>query len=110
MTDWQRLAPLAEVPLGAIRAFEFAADTVAVAHTAEGVFAISDTCSHAEVSLAEGELRGCLVECWMHGSAFDLRTGIPQGPPAITPVLTYPVRLVGAGDETMIEIQIGGEK
>jgi 3-phenylpropionate/trans-cinnamate dioxygenase ferredoxin subunit len=35
------------------------------------------------------------VECWLHGSCFDLRTGRPTGPPATLPVPTYPVKIDG---------------
>jgi 3-phenylpropionate/trans-cinnamate dioxygenase ferredoxin subunit len=69
---------------------------VAVIRSDDGDFyAIGEECSHGEVSLAEGEVKGCLVECWAHGSRFDARTGEPQEFPAITPVPTYPVRVDG---------------
>jgi len=58
------------------------------------VYAIDDTCTHDEVSLSEGEIDGCTIECWAHGSRFDLHTGAPSGPPAITPVNTYPTSVV----------------
>ena len=60
-----------------------------------GLHAINDTCSHAMVSLSEGEVDGCTIECWLHGSRFDLRTGEPTGLPAITPVDVYPITLDG---------------
>ena len=44
------------------------------------VFAMHDVCSHAEVPLSEGEVEDGTVECWLHGSRFDLRTGKPTGP------------------------------
>ncbi len=47
------------------------------------------------MSLAEGEVDGCTLECWLHGSRFDLRTGQPSGPPAVTAVATYPVSVEG---------------
>ena len=51
-------------------------DDVAVFHAEDGAFyAIDDTCTHANVSLAEGEIEGDRIECWLHGSRFDLRTG-----------------------------------
>jgi 3-phenylpropionate/trans-cinnamate dioxygenase ferredoxin subunit len=28
------------------------------------IHAIGDTCSHADISLSEGEVEGCLIECW----------------------------------------------
>lgn len=69
---------------------------VAVFHAEDGEFyAIDDLCTHGEVSLSEGEVAGCFVECWAHGSRFDLRTGEPDELPAITPVNTYPVRIDG---------------
>ena len=49
------------------------------------------------VKLPEGEVDGCTLECWLHGSRFDLRTGKPLGPPATQPVRTYPVS-VADGD------------
>lgn len=72
---------------------------IAVVRTSEGVFAIGDRCSHADVALSEGEVDGCTVECWLHGSAFDLRTGVPLSLPAIVPVPTFAVRIDG-DDET----------
>ena len=56
-------------------------DVALVRHDNE-VFAIEDECSHAAVALSEGDVDDCTIECWMHGSRFDLRTGKPSGPPA----------------------------
>lgn len=89
--------PAAELPLGKVVRVELDGEPIAVAHTAEGVFAIGDTCTHAEVSLSEGDLVGCTLECWMHGAAFDLRSGAALTPPATTPVPTFNVRLSGSG-------------
>ncbi len=57
------------------------------------VFAVQDVCSHANVPLSEGEVEDCTVECWLHGSRFDLRTGKPTGLPATEPVATFPVEV-----------------
>ena len=70
-----------------------AGTTIAVVRTEGQVFAINDTCSHGQVSLAEGEVEGCLLECWLHGSQFDLRNGQPVSLPAIDPVPVYPVKV-----------------
>jgi 3-phenylpropionate/trans-cinnamate dioxygenase ferredoxin subunit len=70
---------------------------VAVALAGGEVFALHDVCSHEEVPLSEGEIYDHTVECWLHGSCFDLRTGEPTGPPATRPVATYPVK-VADGD------------
>ena len=74
------MCSLQDVPeLGALRV-EVSGPTgevsVAVVRDADGgLHAISDTCSHQAVSLSEGDVEGCEIECWLHGSSFDLRTG-----------------------------------
>jgi 3-phenylpropionate/trans-cinnamate dioxygenase ferredoxin component len=68
---------------------------VAIARDGEELFAVEDICSHAAVALSEGEVEGCTVECWLHGSRFDLRTGKPTGLPATEPVATFPVEVRG---------------
>ena len=68
---------------------------IAVAHDGDEFFAVEDICSHAAVALSEGEVEGCTVECWLHGSRFDLRTGKPTGLPATEPVATFPVEVRG---------------
>jgi len=76
---------------------------IAVFRSDDGDFyAIDDLCTHGEVSLSEGEVTGCFVECWAHGSRFDLRTGEPDELPAITPVNTYPVRV--DGERVLIDV------
>jgi len=62
---------------------------VAVVKVGEEVFAIEDVCSHADVPLSEGEVEDCTIECALHGSRFDLRTGKPTGPPATRPVPVF---------------------
>ena len=66
---------------------------VAIARHGEEFFAVQDLCSHAAVALSEGEVDDCTVECWLHGSRFDLRTGKPTGLPATEPVATFPVEV-----------------
>jgi 3-phenylpropionate/trans-cinnamate dioxygenase ferredoxin subunit len=53
------------------------------------VFAVEDTCSHADASLSEGELNGYRIECWLHGAEFDLRTGEAVVPPAVAPIKRF---------------------
>jgi 3-phenylpropionate/trans-cinnamate dioxygenase ferredoxin subunit len=75
---------------------------VSVVRTADDVYAINDICSHANVSLSEGEVEDCQIECWLHGSSFDLRTGKPSGLPATRPVPVYPVKIVG--DDVLVSV------
>ena len=69
---------------------------VAVVRDDEGdLHAISDSCSHGQVSLSDGEIDGVTIECWLHGSTFDLRTGEPLCLPATRPVPVYPLTVDG---------------
>lgn len=64
---------------------------IALFRIGDDVYAIGDRCSHAEASLAEGEVFDDAVECPRHGSEFDLHTGAPSSLPATSPVPTYDV-------------------
>ena len=80
-----------DTPLGV----ELEGEPVCLVKTGGEVFAIRDVCSHAEVPLSEGEVYDHTIECWLHGSCFDLRTGAPTGLPATEPVPVYPVKTEG---------------
>lgn len=75
---------------------------VAIARCDGEVFAILDVCSHADVPLSEGEVEDCSIECWLHGSRFDLRTGVPLSLPATVPVPVFAVVLEGEGDTARV--------
>lgn len=76
---------------GAARRFEVGGEAVVVVRLADGLRALGDTCSHDDYSLAEGEVDAdeCTIECWKHGSLFDLDTGAAVTLPATRPVPTY---------------------
>ena len=95
---------LADVPINGSLKVDLDGTAVAIVRTAEGVFAIRDACSHADVLLSEGEVEGCTIECWLHGSQFDLRTGSPLTLPAVVAVPVYEVRLSGEGEDTVVEV------
>jgi 3-phenylpropionate/trans-cinnamate dioxygenase ferredoxin component len=95
VSEFVRACALSDLPDGEALAVELAGEPVALVKTGGEVFAIRDVCSHAEVPLSEGEIDGCTIECWLHGSRFDLRTGKPTGMPATVPVPVYPVKIEG---------------
>jgi 3-phenylpropionate/trans-cinnamate dioxygenase ferredoxin subunit len=68
---------------------------VVIVRDGDEVHALRDECSHASLSLSEGEFTRKGIECWLHGSCFDLRTGQPSSPPATDPVDVYAVRIDG---------------
>ena len=87
------LGPLADLPDGGARRYEIDGVALAVVRIGDDVYAIGDQCSHQDISLSEGEVDpgACTLECWKHGSTFDLRTGKPETLPATRPVPVYAV-------------------
>ena len=83
---------------------------VALARHGDEVLAIEDMCSHASVALSEGDYEisdgDCTVECWLHGSKFDLRTGKPTGLPATEPVATFPVEVRDVDGQPTVWVDI----
>jgi 3-phenylpropionate/trans-cinnamate dioxygenase ferredoxin subunit len=96
--------PLADLANGQAHRVVVGGTAMAVVRLDDDVYALEDRCSHADVALSEGEVEGCTLECWLHGSAFDLRTGRPLTPPASQPVATFATRVVGTGDTAVLEI------
>ncbi|MDO7881949.1 non-heme iron oxygenase ferredoxin subunit [Antiquaquibacter soli] len=70
---------------------------VVVKDSAGDVHAIGDTCTHGDISLAEGFVEDDAIECWAHGSTFSLRTGKPQNLPAYEPVPVFVVNVDADG-------------
>ena len=97
---------LAEVPEDQPLAVTLGRYDVAVARHGDEVFAVENLCSHAAVALSEGDVEDCTVECWLHGSRFDLRTGKPTGLPATEPVATFPVELRDVDGNVTVWIDI----
>ncbi len=88
------VGPLDSLPRGRGVRVTVGDNRIAMFRIEDDVYAIGDRCSHAEASLAEGELWGFTVECPRHGSEFDLRTGEPESLPATEPVPIYDVSVV----------------
>lgn len=87
-----RICPLADLSAGEAIRVDAVSPPIAVFHTDDGqVFAIDDTCTHQDASLADGWLEGCEIECPLHASRFDLRTGEVDAPPAKRGVRTHAV-------------------
>ncbi|HEU5417516.1 MAG TPA: non-heme iron oxygenase ferredoxin subunit [Streptosporangiaceae bacterium] len=95
MNDFVKACALSEVPEEGAIGVTIGDVPVAIVRAEGEIYAIYDVCSHEEVPLSEGEVYDHTVECWLHGSCFDLRSGKPTGPPATQPVPTYPVRIDG---------------
>jgi 3-phenylpropionate/trans-cinnamate dioxygenase ferredoxin subunit len=99
-------SPLAEIPDGGAVAVEIEGIELALVRDGEAVYAVIDECSHAAIPLSEGEVEGNEIECWLHGSRFDLRTGKPVNLPATEPVQTFPTII--EGDTVLVDLSATG--
>ncbi len=99
---FERACAAADVPADGAVGAKVGSLEVAVARDGDTFYALEDLCSHAAVALSEGEVSDCRIECWLHGSEFDLRTGEPSGLPATEPVATFPVEL--RGDDVYVDV------
>ena len=96
------VGPLSELPEDVGRRFDVGDERIAVFRVGDAVYALGDRCSHAEASLAEGEVFDMEVECPRHGAAFDITSGKPLSLPATKPVPTYPVTVTDGEVTVMV--------
>jgi 3-phenylpropionate/trans-cinnamate dioxygenase ferredoxin component len=102
MADQVRLCARQDLESGSARRFDVEGHRIALVRIGDDFYAIGDTCSHEDYSLSEGEVLAeeCEIECWKHGSTFDLTTGEPRSLPATKPVPVYEV--VVTGDDVFV--------
>ncbi len=92
--SWIEVCRYDDLPAGGAVQADVDGSILAIVRTEAGsVHAIDDECTHGRVSLSEGDVDGCQIECWLHGSRFDLITGEPTCLPATIPVRVYAVRV-----------------
>jgi 3-phenylpropionate/trans-cinnamate dioxygenase ferredoxin subunit len=111
MSEWTDVCALGDVSEPGAYRVMLGAEPIAVVRSEGQVYAIRDVCSHADVALSEGDVEGCFIECWLHGSRFDLRTGKPTSLPALAAVPVYAVRVDGNGPQARIHVSLnaGGQ-
>ncbi len=81
-----------DVPPGSVVRVWVNDEPVGIYNVGGEFFAIGDTCTHEEFPLSDGGLvDDHEVECALHGSRFDLRTGRALCLPAVGAVQTYQV-------------------
>lgn len=101
---------LAEIEPGTARRVVVAGHSVSVVRIGDDVYAIGDVCSHADVSLSDGEVwcDELELECPKHGSAFSLTTGEPSTLPATQAVPVYDASVVGG--QVVVDVAVGSEE
>ena len=100
-----KVLKLSEIVENTSKLVEVGDKKIAVFNVGGKIYAIDDTCSHAEASLSEGEVFDCLVECPLHGAEFDLKTGEATTLPATKPVITYKTDV----DDEYLYLEVGGD-
>ena len=95
MEGFVEAAKVGELSAGEMKLVEVADERVVLINVDGNLYAISDTCTHAECPLSEGSLEGNVLECDCHGSQFNVMTGEVESGPAIEPVPTYAVNIEG---------------
>jgi 3-phenylpropionate/trans-cinnamate dioxygenase ferredoxin component len=107
LRQWVTVAQAEDIPAGHAARVEIDDVPVAIFNVEGDLYCLDDTCSHAEASLSEGDLdvERCAIECPLHGSSFDLRTGDPLTLPAVEPVRAHHVDV----SDGMIRIALADE-
>jgi len=90
---YELAAALSDIAAGTAYTATVGRQDIVLVRDGEEVLAVEDMCSHAMYPLSEGEVSDCHIECALHGSRFDLRSGKPDALPATEPIATFPVRL-----------------
>ena len=93
MAEFVRVALTSELAPGGKKLLDIDGRAVALFNVDGTFYAIDDVCTHDGGPLAEGELRGCEIECPRHGARFDVRTGAALCMPAFEPVTTHEVKV-----------------
>ena len=83
-----------QVAAGTALRVEAAGLTVAVFNVDGQFYVTDDACTHGPGSLSEGFIEDDTLECWAHGSKFELTTGKPLSLPAYEPVPVFAVEVI----------------
>ncbi len=105
--SFEKVCKVADIPDEGALGVEIGDTPVVLVREGDQVHALYDVCSHAEVRLSEGDVYDGTLECWLHGSCFDIRSGKPTGPPATKPVPVYPVKI--DGDDVLVSLDIAND-
>jgi 3-phenylpropionate/trans-cinnamate dioxygenase ferredoxin subunit len=97
-----KVAKASGAPAGIVLGYEIDGRKVAVANMGGKFYAFEDHCSHRGAQLSKGLLMGNVVVCPLHGSQFDVTTGLKIYGPAHGPIKTYPVKV--EGDDVLVDL------
>lgn len=91
MAELTKLCPTSDVPKGSVKAVGVGGTVVAVYNVDGEFFATDNKCTHGQANLSDGLLEDDVIECALHGGAFNVRTGEVVYRPCVVPIRTYKV-------------------
>ena len=89
------VADITDIDLNQSQSIELNGSDILICHTNNGIFAIEDRCSHADIPLCGGQIIDNFISCPVHGAVFDLTDGSVQSPPAFEDIKTFQVKIEG---------------
>ncbi|HEY3243320.1 MAG TPA: non-heme iron oxygenase ferredoxin subunit, partial [Phycisphaerae bacterium] len=89
---WERAAAVDEIPEGQVVAATVGGKPIALYKVEGEIYATDDICTHECVSLSDGYLEGCVIECPLHQGMFDIRTGKALCDPVTEDLAVHRVR------------------
>jgi 3-phenylpropionate/trans-cinnamate dioxygenase ferredoxin component len=102
MSTWIKAASESEFT-DSVKLFVHNGKRIALFKSDDGIYAINDKCSHAEGSLSNGVVLENEVQCPEHGARFDIKSGKNLSFPAVSPVVSYPVKIENGNIYLLIE-------
>lgn len=106
MTNWTAVGKVSDFQVGSAKAIDLNGETICLVRNSKGFRAVTDACSHGAVSLSEGTVTEDGIECFLHGSEFNLETGEPKTPPATSAIDVFEVQVAGDGDNAVVSVGI----
>ena len=91
----RKIASASDVAPGTTRRVVVEGQEILICNVDGNYFAIEDVCTHDGGPLDQGDLEGACIVCPRHGATFDVRTGAALTLPAVVPLITFPIQVVG---------------
>ena len=96
-----QVADITDIDLNQSVSVELDGKAILICNTENGVFAVEDRCTHADIPLCGGQINGNFISCPVHGAVFDLSDGSVQAPPAFEDLETFEVKI----EDTLISVK-----
>ncbi|MGE0630017.1 MAG: non-heme iron oxygenase ferredoxin subunit [Hyphomicrobiaceae bacterium] len=101
--EWVSVVKAQDLEPGSMKGVEAADKQLAIYNLDGTFFATDNECTHAYAFLTDGQMDGDVIECPLHGGAFEIKTGKGLGPPIFCDLKTYQTRVDGEDVQVLIE-------